>query len=54
MMPTETRDIAIRCNDCGHIESFASDTGCSVDYDWEQPCNKCGHNWHTIIGDENQ
>ena len=47
-MPTEPRDITIRCDECGHTESFTSDTRHGIGNEWEQPCNKCGHNWHTI------
>ena len=46
-----THGITIRCDACGHTESFTAHTAAKTGHAWEQPCNECGHNWSTITDD---
>ena len=51
-MPVEVHDIAIRCNQCGIVESFATDDGAKPGDDWEQKCSRypdCSGDLATVV-----
>ena len=51
-MPVEVHDIAIRCNQCGIVESFATDDDAKPGDDWEQQCSRypdCSGDLATVV-----